>query len=66
VSNPVYLLVYADQDISDEHFWVEGDPVSSRSAAVEAFRLRSKNWTCKLFVEIADHLNPDQIAEVTP
>ncbi len=61
VHDPVYRLVYADQGVEDEVFWIEGEPDDTRKGAIEAFKLRSRNWTCKLFMEIADHLTPDAI-----
>ena len=54
VDNPVYRIVFADQDVGDHIIWIEGDPQETRRCALESFAFHQQNWNCKLMVEIAN------------
>jgi len=54
VENPVYRIVFADQDVGDHIVWIEGEPEDTKRLAIEAFLFHQINWNCKLMVEIAN------------
>lgn len=62
VENPVYRIVFADQDVGDHIIWIEGDPGETKRLAYEAFEFHQRNWNCKLMVEIANR--PEHIGRL--